>query len=152
MIYNSISDEIPAYIQLAGSPIVVNYHLPPVSVRDSGHQVKIGFKRKLWEANGGKCCYCGVSIGSHKDVNIDHMIAVSKGGNHHHTNLACACRYCNTLKGTESVRYLKLVIALDKSPLRKIISPSQAVKLLNAGIELGLDIQPLYFETQGGEK
>jgi 5-methylcytosine-specific restriction endonuclease McrA len=42
-----------------------------------------------------QCSYCG----SIKDLTIDHIIPLSRGGTHSFSNLTCACRTCNEQKG-----------------------------------------------------
>lgn len=44
------------------------------------------------------CQYCGVA-GTDAELEIDHIIPVSKGGSHHISNLTTACRSCNQKKG-----------------------------------------------------
>lgn len=42
------------------------------------------------------CAYCG----SFQNLTIDHMIPLSRGGEHTFKNLVCACRKCNEEKGS----------------------------------------------------
>lgn len=44
------------------------------------------------------CTYCGVT-GAEAELEIDHIIPVSRGGSHHISNLTTACRSCNQKKG-----------------------------------------------------
>lgn len=50
---------------------------------------KIIFKR-----DGYKCQYCG----SNKQLTVDHIIPLSKGGTNEIDNLITSCRYCNSKK------------------------------------------------------
>jgi len=45
-----------------------------------------------------RCTYCGVP-GTDAELEVDHIIAVSRGGSHHMSNLTTACRKCNQSKG-----------------------------------------------------
>ena len=45
----------------------------------------------------GACIYCG----SDKDLTLDHLTPLSRGGPHTQDNLAVACRSCNSSKGTK---------------------------------------------------
>ena len=45
-----------------------------------------------------QCTYCG-SPGTDAELEIDHIIAVAKGGSNHMSNLTTACRMCNQKKG-----------------------------------------------------
>lgn len=44
-----------------------------------------------------RCTYCGTP-GTDAELEIDHIIAVAKGGSHHISNLTTACRGCNQEK------------------------------------------------------
>jgi len=45
-----------------------------------------------------RCTYCGAP-GTDAELEIDHIIAVARGGSHHISNLTTACRACNQAKG-----------------------------------------------------
>ena len=51
---------------------------------------------KLYHQN---CIYCG----SIKKIEIDHVIPLSRGGNHSIGNLVPACQYCNRSKGSKTI-------------------------------------------------
>ncbi len=44
------------------------------------------------------CIYCG----SDKDLTVDHLVPLARGGPHQQDNLAVACRSCNSRKGTKT--------------------------------------------------
>lgn len=44
------------------------------------------------------CTYCGTT-GADAELEIDHIIPISKGGSNHISNLTTACRKCNQKKG-----------------------------------------------------
>jgi hypothetical protein len=44
------------------------------------------------------CTYCGVS-GNDTELEIDHIIPLSKGGSNHISNLTTSCMFCNRKKG-----------------------------------------------------
>lgn len=48
------------------------------------------------------CTYCG-KPGTDVELQVDHIIPVSKGGSNHIANLTTACRYCNQSKGNRIV-------------------------------------------------
>jgi 5-methylcytosine-specific restriction protein A len=54
-------------------------------------------KLRVLRLCGYKCSYCGVS-GSEAELEIDHIIPISKGGSNHLANLTTACRSCNQSK------------------------------------------------------
>ena len=51
---------------------------------------------RLREESGGICSYCGERS---DDLTADHIIPLSRGGNHTLDNIAVACRTCNSRKG-----------------------------------------------------
>lgn len=53
-------------------------------------------KRAVFERDGGKCCACG----SDDNIEYDHKVPVSKGGNSSSDNIQLLCRACNRRKRT----------------------------------------------------
>lgn len=60
------------------------------------------FTREQWEAlkvaYGHRCVYCGQHT---KRLTMDHVIPLSKGGEHTARNIVPACKSCNSKKGTK---------------------------------------------------
>jgi 5-methylcytosine-specific restriction endonuclease McrA len=54
-------------------------------------------KRTVWERDGGKCVQCGAA----ENIEYDHKVPVSKGGNSDETNIQLLCRPCNRSKRTK---------------------------------------------------
>jgi 5-methylcytosine-specific restriction endonuclease McrA len=64
--------------------------------------------RRLQE---NRCYYCLASF-SEKKVHIDHVLALSNGGDDSARNLVLACQACNIIKGAQSFeRFLQTAIA-----------------------------------------
>ena len=53
----------------------------------------------IYERDGNRCRKCGKS-GWHHDLEIDHIIPISKGGKSTYENLQTLCRECNLEKGS----------------------------------------------------
>lgn len=53
---------------------------------------------RVFKRDRFQCTYCGAP-GTDAELQADHIIAVSKGGSHHISNLTTACRVCNQSKG-----------------------------------------------------
>ena len=51
-------------------------------------------RRKIMERDKYRCKLCG----DHKDLEIDHIIPVSKGGSNEASNLQTLCKLCNIRK------------------------------------------------------
>lgn len=48
----------------------------------------------VYNKYGGHCAYCGCEL-EYKDMQVDHIIAVGRGGTNDVDNLLPACRQCN---------------------------------------------------------
>lgn len=48
----------------------------------------------VFQRDNFKCRYCGVSS-QQAPLQVDHVVAIANGGDHHHTNMVTACRECN---------------------------------------------------------
>jgi len=55
-------------------------------------------RRAVFERDNHTCLYCG-GVGEETDLEVDHIIPVSKGGNDDIRNLCTACWKCNRSKG-----------------------------------------------------
>lgn len=54
---------------------------------------------KLFLAQNGKCAYCKIKL--REDYEVDHIVAVSRGGRNSIANLQLSCPSCNRLKGAK---------------------------------------------------
>lgn len=85
-------------------------------------------KSKEWltmlNESGGKCHYCGESVGIDKLI-PDHVIPLSKGGPNSIDNIVASCRFCNQSKHDK-----------DKPLYYKLANARLAIKRLDGHIEL----------------
>ena len=51
--------------------------------------------------DGFRCCLCGRTAANGVELEVDHIIPVSRGGNTTYSNLQTLCRECNRGKGTK---------------------------------------------------
>jgi 5-methylcytosine-specific restriction endonuclease McrA len=70
---------------------------------------------KVFMRDGWRCQLCGIRLkskdrGTFKDFapELDHIIPLSKGGEHSYRNTQCACRKCNSEKGANEVGQLRM--------------------------------------------
>ena len=73
-----------------------------------------------------KCQYCGVP-GSAKELTIDHIIPISRGGKNTWENVVTACGPCNGRKGNRLLDEIGL--KLDRQPFRPRWTPQIVLKL-----------------------
>ena len=94
-----------------------------------------------------KCAYCGATD---TQLEIEHIIAKSKGGSNRVSNLTLSCTKCNQKKGNKSIeQFLKNKQELLKSilaPAKRPLADTAAVnatrwKLFNSLKELGLSVE-----------
>lgn len=71
---------------------------------------------EIFERDKWRCYLCGVRVlkslrGTRQDraPELDHIIPLSKGGDHLRTNVACSCRRCNQTKRDMPLGQLRLV-------------------------------------------
>lgn len=71
---------------------------------------------EVFERDGWRCQLCGVRTprklrGTYNDKapELDHILPISKGGEHSYVNTQCACRKCNGLKGDVPLGQMRLV-------------------------------------------
>jgi 5-methylcytosine-specific restriction endonuclease McrA len=68
------------------------------------HRIPIGHahvgltKHRLFARDRHICAYCGDHY-AEADLTVEHIVPVSRGGQHTWTNVVTACRSCNTRKG-----------------------------------------------------
>ena len=68
-------------------------------------------KQAVFKRDNYTCQYCG-NVGG--DLEIEHIIPVSKGGNNDIRNLVTACRACNRAKGHRMLTHQELQEIADK--------------------------------------
>ena len=70
-----------------------------------------GNRRLLYGRQSGNCAGCGVHFQA-RNLEVDHIIAVSKGGTDHLENLQLLCGSCNRIKGDRGMEYLRVKLQL----------------------------------------
>ena len=68
-------------------------------------------KNKLYGEQGGYCNGCNEHF-QPKILEVDHIIAVKKGGSDHIDNLQLLCSSCNRIKGDRGMEYLKSALQM----------------------------------------
>ena len=84
-----------------------------------------GIKQELYQAQGGKCMYCGGR--SRVDLmDVDHKNPLSKGGSDSRRNFQLLCRTCNVRKGNLTDRQFRTRFSAAGVPQSQTI-PSKAI-------------------------
>lgn len=55
---------------------------------------------RIIQRDGGRCCVCGRSAQDGVELEVDHIIPISRGGDSRESNLQTLCRECNRGKGS----------------------------------------------------
>ena len=63
-------------------------------------------RKHLYGEQGGDCAACSTHFAA-QHLEVDHIIAVAKGGTHHLSNLQLLCGHCNRVKGDRGMEYLR---------------------------------------------
>lgn len=59
-------------------------------------------RQLVYNKCNGHCAYCGCELG-YKDMQVDHVLAVGRGGSNDIDNLLPACRQCNYDKHKKTI-------------------------------------------------
>ncbi len=68
-------------------------------------------RESLYGQQGGDCAGCGEHFRL-RNLEVDHVIALSKGGTDHISNLQLLCGNCNRIKGDRGMEYLRSKLQL----------------------------------------
>jgi 5-methylcytosine-specific restriction endonuclease McrA len=72
-------------------------------------------RRNIFHRDRNRCQYCG-RVFPQRELNLDHVVPLSKGGKSTWDNVVCACIPCNTRKGDRSPAQVGM--ALVRRPRR----------------------------------
>lgn len=64
-------------------------------------------RMKVAERDGQECYLCGRWLGW-REITLDHVHPLSRGGGHTYANVKIACRVCNSRKGDRLLEELNL--------------------------------------------
>lgn len=121
--------------------------------RSMGYSTKRGvfvfnkrFKKDLMAAHDFRCAYCGMHVDL-RTMSPDHIHPVFYGGTDHVDNIACACRACNSRKGSRPVAFMRFATNLSRHPASEFVTPIQAYELIALGVVFPFDPnEPMHFE------
>lgn len=60
---------------------------------------------ELYNEQEGRCAYCGISVyhSIDRDVHVEHILPISRGGTNDRDNLVITCGHCNWSKGNKTL-------------------------------------------------
>ncbi len=70
-------------------------------VRTAWERARKAVSPVVFRRDNHTCVYCGSSEG--EKLTVDHILPISRGGTNALDNLATACKFCNTSKGTKTL-------------------------------------------------
>ena len=80
---------------------------------DLGRLPPVGTHRNaLYGNQHGNCAGCGTHF-EIRHLEVDHIIATSKGGTSHIDNLQLLCANCNRIKGDRGMEYLRTKLQIS---------------------------------------
>lgn len=96
---------------------------------NGGKWIRNEKRHAIYARDGHKCAYCGrheVELNETEGLQLDHVIARSKGGGNHESNLVTVCSTCNAAKGEQTLVAFarKLARSLNRSHnaiLRRVV-------------------------------
>lgn len=107
-------------------------------------------RQQVYEKCNGYCGYCGTEI-DYKDMQVDHMQPLKRGGSDTLDNMLPACRSCNHYKATLTVEeYRKYLSGIPNRLMRDSI-PFQ-VGLRFGIVEYSKNDPIFYFEKMDTEQ
>jgi hypothetical protein len=73
--------------------------------------------------DGFTCMYCGRNLkdAPPAEVTLDHLVPCSKGGTNQSDNLVCACRSCNSSRGSRDLSDFAPGGALDRIAVQRYL-------------------------------
>ena len=104
-----ITPEIKAYTEEDGKAMAWRRNRQPLKNRPD-------VIAKLAMKYGLRCWYCGYKFREGETINVDHILAHSKGGDDSLINLALACKFCNSHKFYYNVEDFLTWLARIRSP------------------------------------
>lgn len=74
--------------------------------KNNREQLTIKERQKVYRKFNGRCAYCGKKIAI-RDMQVDHILPLHKGGENSPDNYNPACSACNTQKGMLTVEQFR---------------------------------------------
>lgn len=105
-------------------------------------------RNRVYEKYGGRCAYCGQPI-AYKEMQIDHMEPLARGGADEEANFMPSCRICNHYKHTLTVEGFREQIGLLT---KRLIERVYIYKLALRHGRLIEDTAPVQFYFERGHE
>lgn len=72
-------------------------------------RLKKSEREAVYSKTGGRCAYCGTEIAL-SDMQVDHLIPISRGGADEPSNMLPACRSCNHYKHSADLEVFRSML------------------------------------------
>ncbi|MDY6992470.1 MAG: HNH endonuclease [Pseudomonadota bacterium] len=98
---------VPTHIRLTINHIEKSWRVPSVS------------RREILRRDKHTCQYCGAT----KQLTLDHVIPLSKGGKHTWNNVVTACERCNNRKSDRTPQQAGMILRIPpKTPMHPVVA------------------------------
>lgn len=104
-------------------------------------------RQQIHNKCNGHCAYCGREL-EYKDMQVDHMTPISRGGADALSNMLPACRSCNHYKATLTVEGFRQYLSRIAHRLMRDSIPFQVATRFGI-VRHMRDNVTFYFETMG---
>lgn len=78
-------------------------------------------KKQIYKKCNNRCAYCGEKL-TLETRTIDHIVPLSEGGSNYITNFFPACKNCNALKSSLSLRDFKVQLRVEMFYFEQLIN------------------------------
>lgn len=106
-------------------------------------------RQAVYDKCCGNCAYCGKHI-EFRDMQVDHVIALRKGGADSIDNMLPACRSCNHYKSTLTLEQFRTAIERMPQVLERDCVTYKIAKRFGI-VQEGIKSVKFYFESEASE-
>jgi len=102
-------------------------------------------RRNLYIRDNYQCQYCGCRPGT-KELSIDHVVPISRGGKSSWTNCVLACTNCNFLKADQTLAEARL--KLRRQPKKPVWNVKYAIRRRHIPVSWQSFIDEAYWDIE----
>lgn len=129
-------DRVPTTCETSLSPFFIVPEIDPVAMRRAREGARQAKKKRWWlqKRDAGLCHYCGQKF-SPRQLTMDHIVPLARGGTSTPGNVVPACRNCNRSKSVLTPADLILAASADETPGPQASRQDAVVNADQAGLK-----------------